>query len=230
MSNIILSSSEVTMSSREIAVLTGKEVKNVHRDILKMVNELAGTDGSKLSHVEYQGLRVELDDRGYVSAAHLNRELTDCLLTGYSAKARMAVIKRWHELESKQKPAIPDFSDPAEAAEAWAAQYRLAQQAIATKAEIGSRREATAMNTASVQAKRANKLEIELDKSKQCSTIKRMEMLTGLKFDWRKLKAAEQDLGIERTDVFDANYGTVRSYHADAWMDAYALDINQESY
>lgn len=62
------------------------------------------------------------------------------------------------------------------------------------------------------------------------STIKRMNMLTGLLFDWQRLKAAEQDLGIERTDVYDANYGTVRSYHADAWMEAYALPIDQESF
>ncbi|MDC3738197.1 Rha family transcriptional regulator [Pseudomonas syringae pv. syringae] len=30
---------------------------------------------------------------------NLDRHHTECLLTGYSAKMRMAVIKRWHELE-----------------------------------------------------------------------------------------------------------------------------------
>jgi hypothetical protein len=33
---------------------------------------------------------------------NLNRELTDTLLTGYSAKMRLAVIRRWHELEHQQ--------------------------------------------------------------------------------------------------------------------------------
>uniref|UniRef100_UPI00037DE432 Rha family transcriptional regulator n=1 Tax=Pseudomonas tolaasii TaxID=29442 RepID=UPI00037DE432 len=32
----------------------------------------------------------------------LNRELTDTLLTGYSAKMRLAVIRRWRELEQQQ--------------------------------------------------------------------------------------------------------------------------------
>lgn len=104
-------------------------------------------------------------------------------------------------------------------------EQRLAS-AIRTKAEIGQRREATAMNTASQAVKRANKLEVELDKSKQWSTIKRMEMITGLKFKWKLLSDASKDLGHERKYVYDANYGKVRTYHVDAWQEAYALDIN----
>ena len=164
--------------------------------------------------------------RGNVySCFNLDRDLTDCLLTGYSAKARMAVIKRWRELENSQTLKLP--TTYIEALQALIESEKQKQLAIDTKAEIGNRREATAMNTASTATKRASKLEVELDKSKMWSTVKRMEMITGLKFDWRKLKAAENDLGYSRKDVYDANYGTVRSYHADAWQDAYALDIDQ---
>lgn len=105
----------------------------------------------------------------------------------------------------------------------------LANHAIATKAEIGTRREATAMNTASQAVKRVNQLEIELDTSKQYSTIKRMEMLYGIKFKWQLLKSAGKDLGIESKEVFDSNYGSVKAYHADVWMEAYALSIEQEA-
>lgn len=105
----------------------------------------------------------------------------------------------------------------------------LANYAIATKAEIGSRREATAMNTASQAVKRVNQLEIELNTSKQYSTIKRMEMLYGIKFKWQLLKSAGKDLGIESKEVFDSNYGSVKAYHADVWMEAYALSIKQEA-
>ena len=105
----------------------------------------------------------------------------------------------------------------------------LANYAIATKAEIGTRREATAMNTASQAVKRVNQLEIELDTSKQYSTIKRMEMLYGIKFKWQLLKSAGKDLGIESKEVFDSNYGSVKAYHADVWMEAYALSIEQEA-
>ena len=84
------------------------------------------------------------------------------------------------------------------------------------------------MNTASTQTKRANKLEVELDQSKEFSSVKRMEMLHGIKYSWRKLKSACQDLEIQPEEVFDANYGTVKAWPADAWMEAYAIDITSK--
>lgn len=99
-------------------------------------------------------------------------------------------------------------------------------EAIRTKAQIGDRKTATAMATASAATKKANKLEIELDRSRQYATVKRMEMLYhGQSFNWRLLKSASADVGVPPVDVFDANYGKVKAYHADAWMEAYALPI-----
>ena len=91
------------MSSREIAELTGKQHKHVIRDIRAMLDELE-KDGPVLGHLE------DKDARGYTAAFHLNRELTDTLLTGYSAIARRKVIARWHELEAKA--AQPAFQIP----------------------------------------------------------------------------------------------------------------------
>ncbi|MGL4998783.1 MAG: hypothetical protein ACRC5T_07435, partial [Cetobacterium sp.] len=95
-----------------------------------------------------------------------------------------------------------------------------------TKAYISDKKTATAMNTASRLSKENTKLEIELDKSKEYSTVKRMELITGLKFNWRLLKSAGADLEIDSIKVFDSNYGSVKSYHKSVWMEAYALDIN----
>lgn len=209
--------SEQKMSSREIAELTGKAHKHVLADIRKMLKELE-IDSAVVS-AQY----IDTTGRA-LPCFKLNRELTDCLLTGYSAKLRMAVIKRWHELEAEQKASLPDFSDPIAAAMAWIESEKAKQLAIATKAEIG---EASAMNTASQAVKKADKLEVELDKSKEWSTIKRMEMLTGLKFNWRILKSAGVDLGIPAKDVYDPNFGTVKAYHESVWAEAYALDIEQ---
>jgi hypothetical protein len=51
-----------------------------------------------------------------------------------------------------------------------------------------------------------------------------MEMLNhGQKFDWRLMKSTSIALGIAPIDVFDSNFGTVKSYHKDAWVEAYAL-------
>lgn len=99
-------------------------------------------------------------------------------------------------------------------------------KAILTKAYISDKKTATAMNTASRLSKENHRLEIELDKSKEYSTIKRMELITGIKFNWRILKSACIDLGIEPIEVFDNNYGTVKSYHKDVWLEAYALNID----
>ncbi|MBD9361334.1 antA/AntB antirepressor family protein [Methylomonas fluvii] len=99
--------------------------------------------------------------------------------------------------------------------------------AIATKAEIGSRREATSMNTASQAVKLVNKLSVELDRSKAYCTIKRMQMIHhGQKFNWRLLKSAGIEMGMEPIDVFDANYGTVKAYHVDVWREAYAIGLD----
>ncbi|MCE1058594.1 Rha family transcriptional regulator [Pseudomonas alloputida] len=89
-----------TMSSREIAALTGKQHFHVKRDIEKMLADL-GEDASK-SGCTY------LDGQNRPQTEYLlDREHTDCLLTGYSAAMRMAVIKRWRELEAKAEPAPP---------------------------------------------------------------------------------------------------------------------------
>ena len=97
---LITQSSNLTMSSREIAGLTGKELSHVHRDIRAMLDELK--DDPSLDHV-----REDKDARGYTLAFHLDRELTYTLLTGYSIPLRRNVVARWHELEAQQGPKLP---------------------------------------------------------------------------------------------------------------------------
>lgn len=83
-----------TMSSREIANVTGKRHANVKRDILAMLKELKA-DALSFEHIYLDGQNREQAE--YL----LDREHTDCLLTGYSALLRMKVIRRWHELEQR---------------------------------------------------------------------------------------------------------------------------------
>lgn len=154
-----------------------------------------------------------------------------CLMAmSYSYDLQAKVYDRMTALEDQQKLiTLPNFSNPAEAARAWAEQYEARLIAEKTKAEIGSRREATSMNTASQAVKKANSLEIQLDRSKQYATVKRMEMLYhGQRFNWRLLKATATEMQVPPIDVFDQNYGKVNAYHADVWMEVYALPINLE--
>lgn len=83
-----------TMSSREIAELTGKRHPDVKRDIVSMLSDLKA-DARSFAHIYLDSRRREQTE--YL----LDREHTDCLLTGYSAMLRMRVIRRWKELEAQ---------------------------------------------------------------------------------------------------------------------------------
>jgi len=83
-----------TMSSREIANVTGKRHDNVKRDIVAMLKDL------KVDVLSFED--IYLDGRNREQLQYLlDREHTDCLLTGYSAQMRMKVIRRWRELEGQ---------------------------------------------------------------------------------------------------------------------------------
>lgn len=90
---LMLSSSILTMTSREVAEVTGKDVSNVHRDIRAMLDDLK--DDSDLNHV-----REDKDDRGYTTCFYLPKSLTLTLVTGYSVKLRKALVDRWQTLET----------------------------------------------------------------------------------------------------------------------------------
>jgi len=216
----------LTMSSREIAELLADDGEPRHDNVRVTIERLAKRGA--ISHPASQD-RPFTDAQGkprtekiylvgkrdsYVVVAQLSPEFT----------ARL--VDRWQELEAAVVKPLPDFSNPAAAARAWANEYEARVIAERTKAEIGSRREATAMNTASQAVKKVNKLELELDRSRSYATVKRMSMLHhGQEFNWRLLKQTSIEMEMPAIDVFDANYGTVKAYHADVWREAYALEI-----
>lgn len=68
------------------------------------------------------------------------------------------------------------------------------------------------------------KLQQELDYSKDWYSIKRVAAMNGVDwktFNWRKLKEKSIELGYGVKKIFDANYGEVNTYHRDAWEAAY---------
>jgi hypothetical protein len=83
------------MSSRDIANVTGKRHDNVKRDIVAMFKDL------KVDVLSFEDIYLDGRNREQVQFL-LDREHTDCLLTGYSAPMRMKVIRRWRELEQQQ--------------------------------------------------------------------------------------------------------------------------------
>jgi phage regulator Rha-like protein len=89
---------KLTMSSREISELTGKRHHNVMRDIVKMLNEL------DLDVIKFEGIYSDTLGRQQTEY-NLDQELTITLISGYNAKLRHAIVKRWVELE-KQASAV----------------------------------------------------------------------------------------------------------------------------
>lgn len=115
-----------TMTSLEIAELTGKEHKNVMRDIRSILDQ--GVNQLNFELVEYADKKGELRP-----CYNLTKKGCIILASGYDALLREKIINRWEELETKERTsALPNFSNPAEAARAWADQY---EQRLALEAE-----------------------------------------------------------------------------------------------
>ncbi|MFW2973219.1 transcriptional regulator [Serratia marcescens] len=103
------------MSSRAMAEITGKEVKNIHADIWNTLGQLyhIEKDGWDFSHHKNQsvmiidGIIACIDNRGYVSEFLLNRRHSEIQITGYDVIRRAAFIDRWEALETgKAQPRI----------------------------------------------------------------------------------------------------------------------------
>ena len=92
-------------------------------------------------------------------------------------------------------------------------------EAIRTKAYISDKKTATAMNTASQKSREVEKLKRELDKSKEFASIKAAEIRLKSKFDWKPLRNYCTSHELEMPKIFDANYGSVRTYPAEAWQE-----------
>lgn len=90
----ITNSTNLTMSSREIAELCEKDLAHVNRDIRKMLSDLK--DDPDLDHVN-----ETKDSRGYTTEFNLPKDLTITLVAGYNVKIRKRIINRWLELETQ---------------------------------------------------------------------------------------------------------------------------------
>ena len=123
MTNLIqISNNKITMSSREIAELCDRRHDNVLKLIRDLLNGglLKNTTPHKYQHKQNNQIYIEfLSDKrdSLVIVARLSPEFT------------AAVVDRWQELENQQKMTalLPDFTNPAEAARAWAEQFEQKQ-------------------------------------------------------------------------------------------------------
>lgn len=113
MSNLAVTNQNVTMSSREIAKLTGKRHDHVCRDIRTILVALIG--GKDADYIRNPDLGYltnhhvtcnQYDDKSPNAWEYnITRRYTEILITGYDIKRRTAVIDRLYELESERRSA-----------------------------------------------------------------------------------------------------------------------------
>lgn len=97
----------LTMSSREIAELTGKEHKNVLADVRKMLGELGKAAAEFSATAQTQGPNNSIRT---IEVFNLPKDLTITLVSGYNVQVRHRIVTRWMELEEKARG--PMFKSP----------------------------------------------------------------------------------------------------------------------
>ena len=117
--------SQQTMSSLEIARLTGKSHNDVMKAIRKMEPAWVKVHEGKFSLMFRE---VEIGNGAKRKDPYYKLTKTECLYvaTKFNDEARAKLVIRWEELEKKARAnmlQLPDFTNPAEAARAWAQEY-----------------------------------------------------------------------------------------------------------
>lgn len=100
--------------------------------------------------------------------------------------------------------------------------------AIKTKSQIGDKKVATAMATASAAKRETEKLKDQLGFNTRHATVIAVESASGKRFDkqdWRPLKAWCKGNGAVSVTVPCARYGKAQAWPAGAWGAVYGVDL-----
>ena len=139
MPNLLPNCKTLTMSSREIADLVGKRHDKVKQSIERLSIAKRGADQAP---IDLPPMGEYLDSLGrpaaeYVFSGEKGKRDSIIVVAQLSPEYTARLVDRWQELESANRVQLPDFTNPAESARAWAEQYELraiAQQALAMAA------------------------------------------------------------------------------------------------
>lgn len=227
------------VTSQQVAEAFGKEHKNIMRDIRETIAKCS----KSFSALNFE-LAEYMDEQGKPRPMYLLTKDGLMMVTmGYTTHEAMTIkeayINRFNEMERQiaeaEKVLLPQTYPEAlralaaevELKEAEKQQRLLAErqrdEAIRTKAQIGSRREATAMNTASRLSKENAKL---IEEYTERGTYMAVTAIPFLNEMFKLSKALYQQVGKKLTalsermkfpihTIPDSRYGTVKKYHKD---------------
>ncbi|MDU7070037.1 Rha family transcriptional regulator [Campylobacter ureolyticus] len=224
---------EIFTNSLQIAEVFEKR----HADVLRVIENLPNDDFRQRNFAPSSEVRKNGVFDKETKLYNLTRDGFSLLVMSFTGekayKWKTEYIKAFNKMEAMLRDRFMPHDLPTALrlyANELEANNRLRDErdeAIKTKAYIGSKREATAMATASLKSKEVEKLKVKLDESKTYATIKKVEKLTGKEYNWRLLKAISEELNLPRPAVEDINYGEVKSYHEIAWKEAYNVDLRE---
>lgn len=117
----------ITMSSLEIAELTGKQHKHVLEDIRKMLNELELAAADFTATAKYT---KNMGATGTREIFNLPKRETLILIGGYNVALRAAIIDRWQELENEVAALKAQKAAVAQQRQALKVEYRPMTDAI----------------------------------------------------------------------------------------------------
>ncbi|RJX81287.1 Rha family transcriptional regulator [Pseudomonas sp. LS-2] len=219
-----------------LAIADGCEVD--HASVIKLVR----TYQSDLGEFGEVGFEIRPNPQGSPTEYALLNEQQSTLLLTYMrntdivrAFKKRLVREFWRMVQQRIRPTPALPSDYITALEHLLASKRSEQlaidqrdHAVATKAEIGSRREATAMAAASAAVRQVRKLEAALGRGALEATVTAVEKAARRKFGkqgFRPLKNWCEAHGVSAPKVHDTRYGWVRSWPAAAWAAVYQIEL-----
>ena len=211
------------------------EIKEAFTDWIKRMIEYGFEEST--DYIVYQENLINLNPLGgrpsknYFITVEMAKEISMLQRSEKGKEARKYFIECERQLKEQQLT-IPNFSNPYEAALAWAESYKREQLAIEerdiaikTKSQINNKITATAMARASVETRRANKLADELGIGKKFKQVRAIEWLSDY-FDisivsfysqfGKALNKFSKDNGFEVKIIDDSKYGKVNNYHINA--------------
>lgn len=220
MSNI---NSTIMMSSKDISELTGKRHADVMRDVRVMIEQMEQSEHNA-------NLRFVCKSTTYIAETgqsypmyELDKNATICLVAGYDAVVRMAIINRWQELEDvAKKPLTP-------------AQMLLgmAQQLVEHEAQLEQHDDRIKLlESENVALKEELKLirdEEEYFTAKGAAQLHGIKNLTETESRdlGKELSKLSRLMGVEIKQTPHKGYGYVNLYHRDV-VNRFFSDIDEE--
>lgn len=242
--------SQLTVDARALhAVLqVRRDFSNWIKDRISKYGFVEGEDFEKSSVIssspdlvngDFKGLRQAVE---YSLSLNMGKELAMVENNETGRMVRRYFIACEQRAMQTQFPSLPNFSNPALAARAWAEQYEQRQlaesqrdEAIRTKAWISDKKTASAMATASVAVRKAAALENELGRGRDYKAVKGipwfLEVFSNTPAAYsvagRKLSELSRRMGYEILEVEDSRFGSVKAYHIDV-IESFRLALRND--